>query len=161
MTKLGPRSSEAGIELQGAVRTALIWVSEIDPAGIGVAVTEGIVTLTGQVRTFKEALAVRRAVLGVAGVHGIADELVVGPCAPMPLTDTMLAHRIVQVLGWVDSLDVQPIQVRVTGGAAELVGSVSTPESSTMAETLIRALRGVTRVDNHLSVEGLTVAPSR
>ncbi|MDD9152890.1 BON domain-containing protein [Plantibacter flavus] len=146
------RSTEAGIAVQGAVRTALIWESDIDAASVGVAVTDGIVTLTGQVRTFKEVLAVRRRVLAVPGVHGIADELVVGPCEPMTLTDTMLAHRVVDVLGWADGVDVETIQVRVTGGAVELIGSVSTRDHAETAETLVSALRGVERVENHLVV---------
>ena len=58
-------------QLQHDVQAELEWEPSIDHAHIGVAVTAGVVTLTGQVSNYAQKLAAEKAVHRVAGVHAL------------------------------------------------------------------------------------------
>lgn len=152
MNELRAEVSAPGIELQSRVHAALLWEAAVDASTIGVAVSDGVVSLTGETRTFKELLSVRRAVLAVDGVHGVADEIRVGQVETDAISDAVLAHRVVEVFGWSVAVDAAPIQVRVSDRVVELVGEVSSKDIADTAIRLAQGLRGVARVDSHLRV---------
>ena len=56
-------------ELKTDVMDELMFEPSIDEAGIGVAVNDGVVTLTGHVKNFAEKMAAERAATRVDGVH--------------------------------------------------------------------------------------------
>ena len=62
-------------DLRQSVIEELDFTPSFDAADIGVAVENGVVTLTGHVRSYAEKLAVERAAQRVRGVHGIAEEM--------------------------------------------------------------------------------------
>lgn len=66
-------------DIQSAVQAELDWTPEVDAAGIGVAVQEGTVTLSGEVRTTAEQVAAKKAALRVRGVIALVDQLRVHP----------------------------------------------------------------------------------
>ena len=66
-------------ELKKDVGSELLWDPLIPEARVGVAVNEGVVTLTGHLDTYAEKIAVKRAVERVSGVKAIAVELNVIP----------------------------------------------------------------------------------
>ena len=70
-TGLMARSAEA---LEHDVRIALAIDPVIEGQEIGVAVEDGVVTLTGNVESVREAVAAERAVKGVDGVRSIAND---------------------------------------------------------------------------------------
>ena len=51
----------------------------IDAADIGVAVENGVVTLTGHVPTFADKMSAERIVSRIKGVKGVAEEIEVRP----------------------------------------------------------------------------------
>lgn len=152
MNELRAEVSAPGIELQSRVHAALLWDAAVDASTIGVAVSEGVVSLSGETRTFKELLSVRRAVLAVDGVHGVADEIRVGRVETDAISDAVLAHRVVEVFGWSVAVDAAAIQVRVSDRVVELLGDVASDHIEQTAVRIARGLRGVVRVDSHLRV---------
>ena len=63
------------IELRAKVLAELEYDPSVDAANIGVAVKEGVVTLTGHVANYSEKIAAERAVRRVKGVRAIAEEI--------------------------------------------------------------------------------------
>jgi osmotically-inducible protein OsmY len=87
----GPRS-------RAALRSRAFIGSPItEPDAIGVAVTDGTVTLTGSVRTYAEKLAAMRTAEGVYRVKAVASELKV-KLADGPRDDSDIARAIAHVL---------------------------------------------------------------
>jgi hypothetical protein len=85
-------------EIREDVIDELRWDPQItDPDAIGVAVTDGAVTLTGHVPTYAEKLAVARAAERVYGVKAVANELKV-KLAGAPRDDSDIATAIAHVL---------------------------------------------------------------
>jgi hypothetical protein len=66
------------LTIKQEVEAELRWEPSVNAAGIGVAVKDGIVTLTGQVATLAEKYAAARAAARVAGVNAVANDLEVG-----------------------------------------------------------------------------------
>lgn len=63
--------------LKTAITDELAWTPTVNADRIGVALTDGAVTLSGQVQTFPEKEAALRAAMRVRGVTAVADEIVV------------------------------------------------------------------------------------
>ena len=80
------------MQLKTDVSDELACNPAIDAAAIGVAVHEGVVTLTGQLNTFAEKHAAERAVRRVAGVRGIAIDLDVKLVAQHKRSDAEIAE---------------------------------------------------------------------
>ena len=72
----------------------------IDANDIGVAVENGVVTLTGYVPNFSQKSAVERAVLRIKGVKGIAEEIEVRFHQGAGSADDEIARRSIDMLKW-------------------------------------------------------------
>jgi hypothetical protein len=70
-------------EIKRDVEGELRWEPNVDPTDIAVAVKNGVVTLTGFVRSYAEKFAGERAAKRVKGVVGVANDLEVR----LPQTD--------------------------------------------------------------------------
>lgn len=68
-------------ELRRDVEQELEWEPSVDERRIGVSVTEGIATLTGEVGSYVEKWKAERTAERVEGVRGIANDLVVRSAA--------------------------------------------------------------------------------
>src|SRR5258708_25709259 len=62
-------------EIKRDVEDELRWDSDIDAADIAVAVKDGVVTLTGFVRSYSQKYQAEQDVKRVAGVVGIANDI--------------------------------------------------------------------------------------
>src|SRR3984957_11994501 len=111
-------------ELRDDVISELQWDPQItDPNAIGVAVQDGAVTLTGDVPTYAERLAVARAAERVYGVKAVANDLQVKlPGAPQD--DSDIARAIAHVLEWNVQVPEGKIHARVSAGWVVLEGEV-------------------------------------
>jgi osmotically-inducible protein OsmY len=75
-------------QLKTQIVDELTWTPDVTADHIGVAVTDGSVTLSGEVTSYLEKTAAVRATLRLRGVTAVADELVVNhPHGPRPDTD--------------------------------------------------------------------------
>ncbi|HEX8594801.1 MAG TPA: BON domain-containing protein [Pseudomonas sp.] len=125
----------------------------IDAAAIGVAVENGVVTLTGHVRSYAEKIAAERAVKSVKGVRGVAEELEVRIPGTIGLSDDVIASRCLELIQWNESVPADRIQVKVQNGWVTLEGQVDWQYQKEAAQSAIRKLSGVTGINNFLDIK--------
>ncbi len=124
----------------------------VDPAHIGVAVDQDVVTLTGHVGSYSQKLAALSAVRRVKGVHGIADEIEVRHSSNEKTSDDEIASRAINVLSWDSVIPTNAIQVTVRDGLVTLTGKVNWYYQKSSAERDVRKLSGVRSVVNNIEI---------
>ena len=146
-------------ELQRDVIDELSWEPSIDAAEIGIAVADGVVTLTGQVRSLAEKWSAEHVAKRVAGVLAVANDIVVRLPDESQRTDAEIARVALGALEsdvWVPH---HHVMVTVSEGMVKLEGEVDTQHQKQAAERVIRQLTGVKGVTNLLDVKaGVTPA---
>ena len=103
----------------------LKWNAEIDETKIGVAVSDGAVTLSGHVPTYRQKMAAAKAAKRVAGVLAIVNKLEVQLESEHRATDEGLAERIANVLSWNVSVPENAIKAEIKNGIVTLTGEVA------------------------------------
>jgi osmotically-inducible protein OsmY len=140
-------------QLQSDVMAELEWEPSVDHANIGVAVNDGVVTLSGFVRSFLEKLSAEAATRRVAGVKGIAQELQVRLASDAKTADHEIAKRILASIDWHVALPDGAIMVKVEHGWVTLSGLVDWLYQSDEAFRLACRIDGVAGVTNLLIVK--------
>lgn len=145
--------------LQEDVIAALKANPQVVAASIGVVVRQGVVELSGDVRTHDEKLAVERVVQAVPGVKALAVELTVTIPGHDTGSDLEIA-RFVE-LGLTSNNGVRPhaLKVVVESGVVTLTGDVDSAYEKQAALDSPRYLRGVMGVVDEILVKP-TVAQS-
>jgi len=141
------------LKLRDDVLDELAYEPIVDPAHIGVAVDQDVVTLTGHVGSYAQKLAALSAVRRVKGVHGIADEIEVRYSSDEKTSDDEIAKRAINVLSWDSVVPVNAIQVTVRDGLVTLAGKVNWYYQKSSAERDVRRLSGVRSVVNNIEIE--------
>jgi osmotically-inducible protein OsmY len=119
---------------------------------IGVAVEDGIVTLTGHVESLRERIAAERAAKRVEGVRCIANDLLVRRLAER--TDTDIAREALHRLR--NNLSVpSEVQAVVSDGRITLDGIVTWMYERVAAENAVRCLSGVQGVVNQITLRSV------
>lgn len=136
--------------LREAVSSQLTWNPEFDASMIGVAAHDGIVTLTGFVKTYAAKLAAERTALRVSGVKAVANDVQVK--LAFDRLDSEIAHDAVEALRSRDGIP-SKIDVAVRNGQVILGGTVDWNFQRLAAERAVRYLRGVRGVANDLVVK--------
>ncbi|MDF2599516.1 MAG: Transport-associated protein [Methylobacterium brachiatum] len=131
----------------------------IDAAHIGVAVDNGIVTLTGHVGSYAQRTSAEKAVRRVRGVRGVVEEITVRFAGETPPRDEDLAIRAVQMLDWSATVPKNAVQVQVNGGWVTLTGQVDWQYQKEEAYRSIRRLAGVSGIINAIEVTPKASAP--
>ena len=85
-------------QIKHDVTAELTWDAEIDEAKIGVAVSNGAVSLSGHVPTYWQKIAALKAAKRVAGVMAVVNKIDVSIESIHHTTDEGLAERIANVL---------------------------------------------------------------
>lgn len=140
-------------ELRDTVERALEFEPSIDAANIGIAVENGVVTLTGHVASYAQKFTAERVVQGVHGVRGIAQEVEVRDDFGEQLADDEIAERALNSLAWNVTVPDDKIQVKVQRGWVTLTGKVDWHFQRVAAEHAVRKLSGVLGVSNQISVQ--------
>ena len=138
-----------------ASRQDVIDELEFDPAieakGIGVAVDNGVVTLSGHVATYLQKLLAQKAAERVKGVRGVAVELEVRLAASGARSDDEIAQRALNIIAWSANAG-DAIKVAVENGFVTLKGVVDWNYKKVEAERAVRRLSGVVGVANDIVV---------
>ncbi|RWM04083.1 MAG: BON domain-containing protein [Mesorhizobium sp.] len=127
----------------------------IDAADIGVAVDDGIVTLTGHVPTYAQKVKVEDVVRNVKGVKAIAQEMEVRPFGTHKTADDEIAKRAVNTIAWHTSIPGGAVQISVQSGWIKLTGKVEWQYQKSAAEDAVRHLAGVIGVTNQIEIKPL------
>ncbi|HEY6074532.1 MAG TPA: BON domain-containing protein, partial [Anaerolineales bacterium] len=139
-------------ELQRRVLDELDWEPSVNAAHIGVAVNDGVVTLTGAVTTYAEKVAAEHATKRLIGVKAVANDLEVRPASPTKPNDTEIAQAAIGALEWDVSVPHELIKTRVANGLVTLEGEVKFWYQRQAAENAVRGLKGVQGVINLISI---------
>ncbi len=131
-----------------AVLEAIAADARIEANAIGVAVRDGVVTLTGRVSSFAEKTAAEQAAERTAGVKAIAQEIEVCEADESFCEDEVIAARIAQYLHWSASRSNDAVHVSVDSGWVTLAGTVDWAFQHAHLERFVRKLQGVTGVSN-------------
>jgi osmotically-inducible protein OsmY len=138
--------------IQQDVLAEIRWDARLQPNEIGVAVKDGIVTLTGSVDTFIKKWAAERAAQRVRGVRAVANDIEVRLPSSAERSDTDVAAAATRALEWDALVPTDRIDVTVSKGWITLRGDVEWEYQRRSAERAVRGLSGVRGVTNLISV---------
>lgn len=125
----------------------------VSPAHIGVAVQDGVVTLSGHVGSYAEKLAAEKAVKRVKGVKAIAEEIDVRYPEDKKTADDEIAARALSLLRWSAVVPTDSVMVKVQDGWVSLSGQVTWQFQRSAAEAEVRRLSGVVGVVNSITIK--------
>lgn len=148
------------IDLRRDVIAELEWEPSIDAAHIGVTACDGVVTLTGSVKSYSEKLTAERVAKRVRGVQAIANDVEVRLPGSADRTDPAIARAAVETLELRSSVPKGRITVSVTKGWVTLEGGVDWQFQKEAAFEAVHELVGVKAVTNLIVVQPDVSAPS-
>jgi osmotically-inducible protein OsmY len=140
------------LRLQEHVQQELRWDRRLDAADIGVAVQDGVVTLSGTVKTFVESKAARDAAFRVFGVRDVANDIHVNVSGSLTRSDAELAQAVRSALERDITVPGERIRSSVTAGVVTLIGTVDDWHEVAAAERAVSNLAGVRDVVSELVV---------
>jgi osmotically-inducible protein OsmY len=135
-------------DIKRDVEEELKWEPNVDATDIAVAVKNGVVTLTGFVRSYAHKLAAERAAKSVSGVIGLANDLEVRlPGADERPYPEIAREVAAELKVWLpaSSEHIKPV---VKNGWVTLEGEVEWNYQRDYAERAIRWIKGVKGVSN-------------
>ncbi len=138
----------------------LRWDPSVSEKEIAVAVDNGIVTLSGSVPTYAEKIAARHAAERVAGVRGVADELIVAATPAHTRTDAQIAAAAATALGLHVQVPADRVRPTVSDGWVILEGVVAWQYQRDAAGAAVRVLAGVRGVSNYIDVVPPVATPA-
>lgn len=138
-------------EIQTDVMEELRWEPALNATEIGVAVHNGIVTLSGNVNFYSEKLAAEKAAKRVKGVKAVAEDIEV-KAADGKLSDTQIAESIVRAYQSSTIIPEEKINIKVDKGWVTLEGEVDWIYQKEAAAQALTYLGGVKGVSNWISV---------
>jgi len=140
-------------QIQRAVLEELKWEPRVNPSEIGVAVKEGVVTLTGWVDSYTKRWAAEEAAHRVRGVKAVANDVEVRLPTSSERTDADIAAAAIRALEWDGLIPGEKVQVTVSKGWVTLRGDVEWQFQKEEAERVARRLSAVRGVTNLIVVK--------
>lgn len=151
MAALADVKTRTDSAIRDDVLIELKWDPKISSSDIGVAVKDGVVTLTGFVSSYWEKDAAEKAAKRVYGVRAVANDLQVK--LGLTRTDPEIARDAVQELQSHISIPSDKIKVTVKNGWVTLEGAVDWQYQKALAESSVKKLKGVVGVINNIEVK--------
>jgi osmotically-inducible protein OsmY len=146
--KLPGAHERSDADIAHAAVNALRWNVQVPDDKIRVKVSNGWITLEGEVGLYYERTAAERAVRPLMGVRGVTNMISLRP-VPAP---NDLKQRIKAGLKRQAELDADGVTVETSGSRVTLRGTVRSMLERREAERAVWRAPGVTRVDNELMV---------
>ncbi len=144
-------------ELKKDVNAELEWDPEIDAAQVGVAVKDGVVTISGHLKTYADKFSIERALRRIEGVRAIAMEVDVTLSPQHQRSDSEIAAAAAQALKWQARIPDDRLRVTVERGWITLAGEVEWEFQRRAAESAVRQLLGVVGVSNGITLAARNV----
>ena len=140
-------------DLKQHVQNALDYEPGVDASDIGVSVDDGVVTLRGNVTSYREKIAAERVALRVFGVKALANDLAVRLVSDYQKTDTEIAQAAVNALKWHTAVPDDRVTITVKDGWIALAGTLEWQYQKDAAARAVRDLTGVKGVTNDIQVQ--------
>jgi osmotically-inducible protein OsmY len=147
-------------EIQRNVLDELKWDARVQPNEIGVAVKDGVVTLTGWVDSYTKKWAAEEAAHRVKGVRAVANDIEVRIPALSERTDADIAAAVSRAIEWDAMVPPDRVKVTVSKGWVTLEGAVEWQFEKEAAERAARRITGVRGVTNLIRVQPASPSPA-
>jgi osmotically-inducible protein OsmY len=147
-------------QVQMDVMQELKWDPSVTHEHIGVAVSDGIVTLTGTVPSYIEKSAAERAAQRVAGVKAVVEKIEVRLPGSLRRDDQDIAKTIIDQFKWNSEVPDALVKATVEKGWVELTGDVEWDFQRRATENAVRGLLGVKGIANRITIRPKVVQPS-
>jgi len=141
------------IQIQKDVMEELKWLPDLNASEIGVAVKNGVVTLSGRVNAFSKKLSAEKAAKKISGVKAIAEDIEIGVSPIYKKTDAEIAAAVLDALQWHASIQKEKVKIKVENGFVTLDGEVEWQYQRTNITSAIEHLDGIRGVYNLISVK--------
>ncbi|MCY1284111.1 BON domain protein [compost metagenome] len=148
---------KSDLQIKKDVTDELSWDPSIDAAAVGVAVNDGVVTLSGHLPSVAEKRAAERAAERVSGVRAVVIKLEVRPAGVH--SDEAIGTAARDALQWHARIPSEAVKVRVEKGWVTLSGEVDWGYQRRVAEQTVSELRGVIGVINHIKLKERVAPP--
>jgi len=139
-------------DIRRDVEDELRWDPDVDATDIGVAVHNGVVALTGFVRSYAQRTQAERDAKRVAGVAGVANDIEVRLPVIDQRPDPDIVRDAVSALKTELPYSSEHIRVIARDGWLTLEGQVEWNYAKERAERAVRRVRGVKGVTNLVQV---------
>ena len=146
---------KADSDIKRDVEAELRWSPDVDETDVAVKVNGGVVALTGFVHSYFEKDQAESAVKRIAGVAGVANDIQIQHRAGDALDDPEIARAAVGTIKFELPLSAESVKVLVNQGHVTLEGSVQWNFQRERIEGAVRRLRGVTAVNNQITIRPL------
>jgi osmotically-inducible protein OsmY len=150
---------KADSDIKRNVEAELRWDPDINSTDIGVAVKDGVVTLTGFVRSYTEKWQAERDAKRVSGVVGVANDIEVRLPTSSQRPDPEIARDAVAALKHELPYTYETMKVIVKDGWLTLEGTAEWNYQRVRAEEAVRRVGGIKGVSNLILLKP-SVAPS-
>jgi osmotically-inducible protein OsmY len=137
-------------EIERDVKDELEWDPDLDATDIAVSVKQGVVSLTGFVKSYTDKYEAEAAAKRVAGVAGVANDLEVRMPSVDERPDPDIARDAVAAIKSQLPISSEHIKVIVKNGWVTLEGYVEWQYQKNTAEAAVRRIRGVRGVINNI-----------
>jgi osmotically-inducible protein OsmY len=140
-------------DIKRDIEAELKWDPDLDSTDIAVAVKNGVVTLTGFVRSYTQKYQAEQAVKRVSGVAGIANDLEVRIPASNERPDPEIAREAVAALKAELPYSSENLKVVVKDGWLTLEGTAEWNYQRIRAEEAVRRIKGIKGVSNMIALK--------
>jgi len=139
-------------DIERDVKAALRWNPDLNADDIAVAVKDGVVTLSGFVRSYGQKWEAEQTVKRVKGVRGVANDIEVRLPIINRRPDPDIARDAVEAIKAELPYSWEHVRVVVSDGWATLEGRVEWHYIRERAEEAVRRVRGVKGITNRIEV---------
>ena len=140
-------------DIRRDVEDELRWDPDIDATDIAVAVNNGVVALTGFVRSYPQRMQAERDVKRVAGVVGVANDIEVRLPVIDQRPDPDIVRDAVSALKAELPYSSENIKVIAKDGRITLEGTVEWHYARERAEKAVKRIRGAKSVTNSITLK--------
>jgi osmotically-inducible protein OsmY len=140
-------------DIKKDVEEELRWDHDIDAADIGVSAKNGVVTLTGFVRSYLQKTQAERDAKRVAGVLGVANDIEVRLPVIHQKPDPEIAREAVEELKTELPYSHNLFKLVASNGWVTLEGEAEWNYQKERAEAAVRRVRGVRGISNFIMIK--------
>lgn len=146
--------------LRQDVEEELACEPSVNAPSIGVALEDGVVTLSGHVASHAEKVAAEHAAARVRGVRAVVSNLEVKLPESSRPTDQEIAQAAIHALSWNALVPADCITVEVENGLISLAGEVDWRYQKSAAYETVCNLKGVKGVNDGVRIRPRTISAS-
>lgn len=140
-------------KIQENVQEELQWEPILNATEIGVAVKDGVVTLSGNVNSYTEKRQAELAAKRVKDVKAVAMDINIDISSTDNNNDTEIGTAIVDAFSWNTLVPDEKIKARVENGWVTLEGEVEWQYQKEAAYNAVDLLRGIKGISNLIVVK--------